>query len=68
MRGRARASVAGLTCIKVPGDGVAQSVHRGRPKGPPRGRPHMRLTVRTNLALRTLMVCAANPDRIVRKA
>lgn len=28
----------------------------------------MRLTVRTNLALRTLMVCAANPGRIVRKA
>lgn len=27
----------------------------------------MRLTVRTNLALRTLMVCAANPGRIVRK-
>ncbi len=28
----------------------------------------MRLTVRTNLALRTLMVCATNPDRIVRRA
>lgn len=28
----------------------------------------MRLTVRTNLALRTLMVCAANPGRILRKA
>jgi len=28
----------------------------------------MRLTVRTNLALRTLMVCATNPDRIVRKS
>lgn len=28
----------------------------------------MRLTIRTNLALRTLMVCAANPGRIVRKA
>ncbi len=28
----------------------------------------MRLTVRTNLALRALMVCAANPGRIVRKA
>jgi Rrf2 family transcriptional regulator, nitric oxide-sensitive transcriptional repressor len=28
----------------------------------------MRLTVRTNLALRTLMVCATNPGRIVRKA
>ncbi|WP_333829882.1 RrF2 family transcriptional regulator [Pararhodobacter sp.] len=28
----------------------------------------MRLTTRTNLALRTLMVCAVNPDRIVRKA
>jgi Rrf2 family nitric oxide-sensitive transcriptional repressor len=27
----------------------------------------MRLTVRTNLALRTLMVCATNPGRIVRK-
>ena len=27
----------------------------------------MRLTTRTNLALRTLMVCAVNPDRIVRK-
>lgn len=27
----------------------------------------MRLTTRTNLAMRTLMVCAANPDRIVRK-
>ncbi len=28
----------------------------------------MRLTTRTNLALRTLMVCAVNGDRIVRKA
>ena len=28
----------------------------------------MRLTTRTNLALRTLMVCAVNPDRIVRKS
>lgn len=28
----------------------------------------MRLTTRTNLALRTLMVCAINADRIVRKA
>lgn len=28
----------------------------------------MRLTTRTNLALRTLMVCAVNADRIVRKA
>lgn len=28
----------------------------------------MRLTTRTNLALRTLMVCAANPNRIVRKS
>ena len=28
----------------------------------------MRLTTRTNLALRTLMVCAVNDDRIVRKA
>ncbi len=28
----------------------------------------MRLTVRTNLALRTLMVCATNPGRIVRKS
>lgn len=27
----------------------------------------MRLTTRTNLALRTLMVCAVNPERIVRK-
>ncbi|MCC5971772.1 MAG: Rrf2 family transcriptional regulator [Pararhodobacter sp.] len=27
----------------------------------------MRLTTRTNLALRTLMVCAVNADRIVRK-
>lgn len=27
----------------------------------------MRLTVRTNLALRTLMVCAVNPDRLIRK-
>jgi Rrf2 family protein len=27
----------------------------------------MRLTTRTNLALRTLMVCAVNPDQIVRK-
>lgn len=27
----------------------------------------MRLTTRTNLAMRTLMVCAANPGRIVRK-
>lgn len=27
----------------------------------------MRLTTRTNLALRTLMFCAANPGRIVRK-
>lgn len=27
----------------------------------------MRLTTRTNLAMRTLMVCAANPDQIVRK-
>ena len=28
----------------------------------------MRLTTRTSLALRTLMVCAVNPDRIVRKS
>jgi len=28
----------------------------------------MRLTTRTNLALRTLMVCAVNPDRVVRKS
>ena len=28
----------------------------------------MRLTTRTNLALRTLMVCAVNNDRIVRKS
>lgn len=28
----------------------------------------MRLTTRTNLALRTLMVCAVNPDQIVRKS
>ncbi len=28
----------------------------------------MRLTTRTNLAMRTLMFCAANPGRIVRKA
>jgi len=28
----------------------------------------MRLTTRTNLALRTLMVCAVNSDRIVRKS
>ncbi|PWE29027.1 RrF2 family transcriptional regulator [Pararhodobacter marinus] len=28
----------------------------------------MRLTTRTNLALRTLMVCAVNPERIVRKS
>ena len=27
----------------------------------------MRLTIRTNLAMRTLMLCAANPGRIVRK-
>jgi Rrf2 family nitric oxide-sensitive transcriptional repressor len=27
----------------------------------------MRLTTRTNLAMRTLMVCAVNPGRIVRK-
>lgn len=27
----------------------------------------MRLTIRTNLAMRTLMFCAANPGRIVRK-
>lgn len=27
----------------------------------------MRLTLRTNLAMRTLMFCAANPDLIVRK-
>ncbi len=28
----------------------------------------MRLTTRTNLALRTLMVCAANSGRVIRKA
>jgi len=28
----------------------------------------MRLTIRTNLAMRTLMFCAVNPGRIVRKA
>ncbi|WP_151717610.1 RrF2 family transcriptional regulator [Gemmobacter serpentinus] len=28
----------------------------------------MRLTTRTNLAMRTLMFCAINPDRIVRKS
>ncbi|MEM1361512.1 MAG: Rrf2 family transcriptional regulator [Pseudomonadota bacterium] len=28
----------------------------------------MRLTLRTNLAMRTLMVCAVNPDRVVRKS
>ena len=27
----------------------------------------MRLTTRTNLAMRTLMYCAVNPDRVVRK-
>ena len=27
----------------------------------------MRLTTRTNLAMRTLMFCAANPDRLVRR-
>ena len=27
----------------------------------------MRLTIRTSLAMRTLMFCAANPDRILRK-
>jgi Rrf2 family transcriptional regulator, nitric oxide-sensitive transcriptional repressor len=27
----------------------------------------MRVTTRTNLAMRTLMFCAANPDKIVRK-
>ena len=27
----------------------------------------MRLTTRTNLAMRTLMACAANPERILRK-
>lgn len=27
----------------------------------------MRLTTRTNLAMRTLMFCAVNPDRTVRK-
>ena len=27
----------------------------------------MRLTIRTNLAMRTLMYCAANPDQIVQK-
>lgn len=27
----------------------------------------MRLTTRTSLAMRTLMLCAANPDRLVRK-
>lgn len=30
--------------------------------------PEMRLTTRTNLAMRTLMVCAINPGRIVRKS
>ncbi len=28
----------------------------------------MRLTTRTSLALRTLMVCAVNPDRVIRKS
>lgn len=28
----------------------------------------MRLTVRTNIAMRALMTCAVNPDKIVRKA
>lgn len=28
----------------------------------------MRLTVRTNIAMRALMTCAVNPDRIIRKA
>lgn len=27
----------------------------------------MRMTIRTNLAMRTLMFCAVNPDRIVRR-
>ncbi len=27
----------------------------------------MRLTTRTNLAMRTLMLCAAHPDRLIRK-
>jgi Rrf2 family transcriptional regulator, nitric oxide-sensitive transcriptional repressor len=31
------------------------------------GKFGMRLTTRTNLAMRTLMFCAVNPDRIVRK-
>jgi Rrf2 family nitric oxide-sensitive transcriptional repressor len=34
---------------------------------PPNREPTMRLTTRTNLAMRTLMFCAANPGRIVRK-
>ena len=29
--------------------------------------PTMRLTIRTSLAMRALMVCAANPDRTIRK-
>ena len=28
----------------------------------------MRLTIRTNLAMRTLMVCATNPEETVRKS
>jgi len=40
--------------------------HDGRVSSKPIGQP-MRLTTRTNLAMRTLMFCAANPDRIVRK-
>jgi len=28
----------------------------------------MRLTLRTDLAIRTLMTCAVNPDRLIRKA
>jgi Rrf2 family transcriptional regulator, nitric oxide-sensitive transcriptional repressor len=37
------------------------------PKGPKEQEP-MRLTTRTNLAIRTLMYCAANPGVVVRKS
>lgn len=49
-------------------DAVQQGIRRTPARRPAKERREpMRLTTRTDLALRTLMFCALNPDRIVRK-
>jgi Rrf2 family transcriptional regulator, nitric oxide-sensitive transcriptional repressor len=52
-----------MICIKSP-----QPVLRYKKASRGRGVPHMRLTIRSNLAMRTLMFCAVNPEGLVRKS